>query len=220
MKVCVSIKASTAEEALALMERAADADLIELRVDHLKGLRGLERVARYADKLIVTVRSAREGGRFRGGGEGAAKLVREALKVRPRYVDVEARSPSALSLVEEARQAGVGVIASSHNLRGTPSMRGLMKAWRLCAKLDPDVVKVATTALKPADNLTVLSLLLKVDRPTVAFCMGPLGKPSRVLAPLFGAPFTYASLEEGLETAPGQLSLREVREAWRILSPA
>jgi len=218
LKVCVSIRASTVEEALTLMEGVADADLLELRADYLKSKKGLEKVSRYADKLIVTVRRASEGGLFRGSEVERAKVIREALKVHPRYVDIEASSPMASGLVEEAKLAGVGVIASSHNLRGTPGPRELMRAWRLCARLDPDIVKVVTTALKVADNLTVLGLLLKADRPTVAFCMGPLGKPSRALAPLFGAPFTYASLGEGLETAPGQLSLWEVREVWRILS--
>lgn len=217
MKVCVSIKASTVEEALALMEKVADADLLELRVDYLKSMRGLERVARYADKLVLTVRRVNEGGLFKGSEAKRAKIIKEALKVHPRYVDIEAASPIAPSLVNEAKLAGVDVIASNHNLKRTPSMKGLMKAWRLCAKLNPDVVKVVTKALRAADNLTVLNLLLKVDRPTIAFCVGPLGKPSRILAPFFGAPFTYASPGEGLETAPGQPSLQEVREVWRIL---
>ena len=217
MKVCVSIKASTVEKALMLMEKVADADLLELRVDYLKSKKNLEKISRYADKLIVTVRRASEGGLFKGSEAKRTEIIREVLKIHPRYVDIEASSPMALSLVKEARLAGVGIIASSHNLRRTPSIRELMRTWRLCAKLDPDIVKVVTMALKVADNLTILDLLLRVNKPTVAFCMGPLGKSSRALAPLFGAPFIYASPGEGLETAPGQLSLWEVKEVWRIL---
>lgn len=217
MRVCVSIGARTIGEAVEMMGRARGADLLELRGDYLRSCEGVEDLSPYADRLIVTVRRRREGGAFRGSEGDRLELLRRLMRVGPRYVDIEAASPIAPTVVGEARSLGVGVIASSHNFRGTPGVRGLLRAWRRCAALGPDVVKVATMALKPADNLAVLSLLLRVDRPTVAFCMGPLGRASRLLSPLFGAPFTYASLEEGLETAPGQLSLREVREAWRAL---
>jgi 3-dehydroquinate dehydratase len=47
--------------------------------------------------------------------------------------------------------------------------------------------------------------------------MGPLGKPSRLLAPLFGGFFTIASLERGGETAPGQMTIQELQNAYKAL---
>ncbi|MEM2960941.1 MAG: type I 3-dehydroquinate dehydratase, partial [Candidatus Bathyarchaeia archaeon] len=51
----------------------------------------------------------------------------------------------------------------------------------------------------------------------VCFAMGENGLLSRILSPLFGASFTYASLERGLETAPGQITISELREIYRRL---
>ena len=34
----------------------------------------------------------------------------------------------------------------------------------------------------------------------------------RLVAPLFGSAFTYASIEAGRETAPGQMDMLEVRK--------
>ena len=44
--------------------------------------------------------------------------------------------------------------------------------------------------------------------------MGEHGKISRLLSPVFGAFFTFASLEAGSETAPGQISIREMKSAY------
>lgn len=58
----------------------------------------------------------------------------------------------------------------------------------------------------------------------IAFAMGELGRPSRLSCLKLGAPFTYASLSEGLETASGQYSFEEMhrlvyrnfRGFWRV----
>ena len=47
--------------------------------------------------------------------------------------------------------------------------------------------------------------------------MGEHGKVSRLLSPLFGGFFTFASLEQGSETAPGQMSIKEMRSAYELL---
>ena len=51
----------------------------------------------------------------------------------------------------------------------------------------------------------------------VCFCMGEQGKVSRLLSPMFGAFFTFASLEQGSETASGQMTIEEMRAAYNLL---
>ncbi|MCK4579972.1 MAG: type I 3-dehydroquinate dehydratase, partial [Dehalococcoidia bacterium] len=51
----------------------------------------------------------------------------------------------------------------------------------------------------------------------VSFAMGPVGLVSRVLCPLVGGYFTYASLEAGRESAPGQITARELRRVYQML---
>ena len=76
---------------------------------------------------------------------------------------------------------------------------------------DPDVVKLAVTAQRPTDNLRVLKLLQKARKPTVAFCMGDLGVPSRILGAKYGAPFAYAAFNKERGIAPGILSYEELK---------
>ena len=47
--------------------------------------------------------------------------------------------------------------------------------------------------------------------------MGEQGKVSRLLSPMFGAFFTFASLDQGNETAAGQMTIQEMRAAYDLL---
>ena len=50
----------------------------------------------------------------------------------------------------------------------------------------------------------------------VPIAMGEAGKWTRILGLAHGAPITYASLEEGDETAPGQISAKDLIEVYRV----
>jgi len=65
------------------------------------------------------------------------------------------------------------------------------------------------------DTVTVLNVLKEYPE-TVAISMGNLGKYTRIMGPLFGAPFTFAS--EGNSTAPGQLDIKTTRFLMEKLS--
>ena len=60
---------------------------------------------------------------------------------------------------------------------------------RMC-ELAPDIVKVVTMANSVGDLVRMLSLVKNSTVPTVGFCMGEIGTPSRILCGRFGAPFT------------------------------
>jgi 3-dehydroquinate dehydratase-1 len=81
-----------------------------------------------------------------------------------------------------------------------------------------DICKVVTTARSFKDNLAVLQLIsLFPETKVVAFSMGVVGQISRVLCPLVGGYFTYASIEEGMESADGQITVKNLKEIYRIL---
>lgn len=195
------------------MERAKDLEralrapvrCIEARLDpYREEPRALVELLGEATKgktLIVTVRSAAEGGFFKGSEEERLSLYLKALDASPHYVDVEMSS----SIAEEVLKAKgkAKAILSRHDFEKTPEVETL-RAWaREAVSRGADVMKIATMAKAWEDNFKVLSLL-SPERPVVAFAMGPLGLMSRIFAPLMGAPFTYAALDA--PAAPGQLS--------------
>ena len=185
------------------------ARLIELRLDFLAKAPDFKRLlANKPCALVATVRRPQDGGRWPGSEDERRMLLRQAIVGGFDWVDVET------DIAEEVRRfKNVKRIVSYHNLREVPA--DLEKIHeRMCGQ-DADVVKLAVTAQHPIDNLRVLKLLKKPSRPTVAFCMGDLGLPSRILGAKFGAPFTYAAFNKERGIAPGILSYEELKRVYR-----
>src|SRR5207245_1232109 len=66
-------------------------------------------------------------------------------------------------------------------------------------------------------NLRHRDLLRSVPRgELIAFCMGPKGIPSRVLAPHWGSAAVYAPLRRASASAPGQVPLEDLFELYRF----
>ncbi|MFC1918711.1 type I 3-dehydroquinate dehydratase, partial [Chloroflexota bacterium] len=85
-------------------------------------------------------------------------------------------------------------------------------------KAGADICKVVTTARVFEDNLAILQLVSEFPGvELVSFAMGPLGSISRVLCPLVGGDFTYASIKEGQESAWGQITVEELIKVYGMI---
>ncbi|WP_099211937.1 3-dehydroquinate dehydratase [Thermococcus henrietii] len=206
------VLARDAREAAAKIE-GSRADLYEVRLDHFESF-DLSPLKPYAERLILTVRRAEEGGYRRIPEEERLELYRRAMELGPRYVDVEVYSGIAGEVIEEARRKKVGVILSHHDFEKTPTFGGLIGVLDDMEEMDPDVIKIVPTARELRDNVRVLRLYEQADN-LVAFCMGPLGRISRLFSALL-APFTYASIDGS--AAPGQMSVEELERLLVMLN--
>ncbi len=213
--ICVPIRARNTPEALDKMTRAARlADLVELRLDLMETF-DLETLLGQAPcPVIVTYRSVKEGGRGRATYREQVRILTRAAAAGARWIDVEFGMPREFKRVIRKNRRDAGLLVSCHLQHGTPDRKSLEELlWRMDT-MNADMVKIVTLARSYEDNLRVLGLIplaRKLGIGVVAFCMGPKGRPSRVLAPLLGAAFTFASLKAGEETAAGQLFLEETR---------
>ena len=158
--------------------------------------------------MIVTCRRPADGGKFSGPEVDRLDLLSEAIAAGADYVDLEADAAAAI-----VRQGATKRIVSYHDFQGMPD--DLEAMHRLLCGLDPDVVKLIVTANAPHDNLRMLELVRSAKTPTVGFCMGEIGIPSRVLCGRCGAPFTYVALDRKQAVAPGQLALAEMKDLYR-----
>ncbi|MCP8305026.1 MAG: type I 3-dehydroquinate dehydratase [archaeon] len=220
-KICTSIGVRDIELLKKKVEEALDlgSDLIEVRIDYLDKMDFSyinEVVKGYVDRCILTCRARSEGGEFRRSEEERQKLILELAQFRPAYIDIELslarREPELLDIIKGLR---VSTIISWHNFKDTPPFRSL-KSTLDEAKLLGDIVKIVPMANHFSDNLSILKLY-ESSRPDrlIAFCMGEKGQISRILCPLFGSPFTYASLPDS-PTAPAQITVKELRELYGL----
>ena len=222
-KVCVSISAADTVELLDRAQRAerSSADLIEVRLDVLSRNDGLAKIAESVKKpLIATKRTLSDKGAFDGSEDDRMKALVRAVEDGFSYVDLELRTPGLARSISTLRQKGTKIILSHHDFHRTPSLTELQLIKTELENFQPDLCKIVTTAKSIEDNFTVLSLLGKNSPdsiPLVSFAMGEAGIWSRVIAPFYGAAFTYASLERGSETAPGQPPISDLRTIYRTL---
>lgn len=217
--ICLSVAGSTTDELLSLMKRSfTEADLVELRIDGAAEVDLPMLLAARTGPVLVTNRSRSEGGLFSGSdGERCVPLL-AAVDLGAEYVDVEmnTRRDCVRRIVQRASERGgrTKVVLSYHDFAGTPSDSRLRDVVDEAFSLECHMVKIATTAATEEDNLRILRLVAETTRQNrliTAFCMGKLGKISRIAAPFFGSAISFACLEKGAETAPGQFTAAELK---------
>jgi 3-dehydroquinate dehydratase / shikimate dehydrogenase len=184
------------------------AGLIEIRLDWLRMAPDFKRIlAEKPCPLIATCRRFEDGGVWKANEAARQMLLRQAIVAGFDWVDLETDIADTIRRFKDVRR-----IVSYHNLREVPADLESIHA-RMCQQ-DADVVKIAVRALKPTDNLRVLSLLKDPAKPTVALCMGDQGMPARVLAAKYGAPFTYAAFNKDRNLAPGMPNFDDLRDVY------
>jgi 3-dehydroquinate dehydratase/shikimate dehydrogenase len=227
-KLCVAIQAGSAAE---LIERAtaalADARFLELRLDSLpKPASALPRVKEFLEAhreatVVATCRRKEHGGGFEGSLKAELDVLTKAAEAGCQIVDLEVESaeeaaPRQLEQLRAAlRAAGAALLVSFHDFTRT---KNLEQAAARIEAFRPDFVKVVSTAKSLADNLAVLKLIADRSRSAqvTGIAMGEEGLVSRVLGLRAGAAFTFASFSEGTETAPGQATVRTLRDLYRV----
>lgn len=208
--ICVSIGRSRHKHMLAEHKHLAEqgAKLVELRLDFISTRINLSRLL--ADRptpVIVTYRREADGGKFTGSEEKRMTMLREAIAFGADYVDIEEDIADKVPRYGKTKR-----VISYHNFRHTP--KDLEEIHARMSELDADVVKIATMAQSPNDNLRMLELVQSASVPTVGMCMGDIGTPSRLLSAKFGSPWTYATFHHERALAPGQLSFQQMTEIY------
>lgn len=214
--LCASIFVQDHEQAQRDIAQAAEAgaEAIELRVDRFINLPRLQSLL--VDTrlpVIVTCRARWEGGQCELDEPQRLAYLRDIANLGlSSYVDVELKAVGHIAL-PEPRERRTGLIVSSHDFAGRPD-----RLMNLLAELNEspaDVIKLVWTARSIRDNLEAFDLLRQKHKPTIAFCMGEAGVISRVLARKFGAFLTFAALSGNSATAPGQVSIADMRRLYR-----
>ncbi|WP_058189734.1 shikimate dehydrogenase [Terracidiphilus gabretensis] len=226
-KICVAIQAATPAEMLDRAARALkDAKFLEFRLDSLRNpAAALPRLKAFltANPSVVAIGTCRRkpnGGHFVGPLSDELAILLKASRTGCRIIDLEVESAEEASSAQLEKfrtalhSAGASLLISFHDFSKT---RHLDRAAGRIAAFAPDYIKVVSTAQTLSDNLAILRLI--EDRATssrvVGIAMGEEGLVSRVLGPREGATFTFASLVDGSETAPGQVSARTLRRLYR-----
>ena len=234
--ICVPIVATTPEEALAQAARIVSLlpDMVELRADYLRDISPglvrelLPRLAAYGLPILFTNRAQAEGG-VRAQDEASRVATIEAACVSglPAVVDVELATAALLRdrVVAAGRAHGVPVLLSFHDFKATPANDVLVAHLAAMQAAGADAAKLALMPATAADATRLLAFcraattgaLAGFALPLATMSMGALGMISRVVGHRAGSALTFAAVAPGGGSAPGQLSVAELRECWAAL---
>lgn len=198
----------------------ADPTQVRAALDAVRA--ALEAVPGACRPLLLTYRSATEGGKGAGHGQGYEDYLASLLQLRPPVaaVDIEMACPASKALVAEAKAGGYDVVGSCHDFTATPSRAQIAEKLVQITAAGADITKVA---YMPRNAQDVAALRHAAHdfadayphQPLIAISMGQLGAPSRTdLANCL----TFATIADGAASAPGQATIAHVR-AWLENTP-
>ncbi len=223
LRICVPVVEATVNRARGRYQRAARKGLwTEIRLDYLEEpTPDLQKLFRsLPGPVIATNRLAAEGGRWTGTEGERLRILEEALNLGVTCLDVELAADAGFRREIWARRGKTRLILSWHDFTGTPDAARLDAVLDEMLASEADVVKLVALANEPADNLRMLSLIPKAKaagKDVIAFCMGPMGKWSRIAAPLLGSWLTFAPFSKQGASAPGQLTVNDLKRVWNNL---
>jgi len=191
-------------------------DLFEVRIDHLGNV-WTEIAGQLNRPWIACNRGATDGGLWTESEESRLEELVKAVEIGASIVDIEigtTKLAQLISLIKGRAQ----YLLSFHDFQGTPPLDELKEIVHNQLSRGADICKIVTTATSPDDNLTVLQLINHFpEARMVSLAMGNLGLTSRILCPLAGGTFTYASIERDKESAPGQMTVSELVKIYQMV---
>jgi len=204
---------------------SAGAELLELRVDYFENLNAvmlknlISQAKRTNLPIIVTFRDKKQGGVNEYPDSFRFDMLAGALREGVDFIDCEYESftssperekiESTLSENQNSR-----LILSAHEFKGKFSdINSLCRDVR--AAYPKAVPKLVYRANHINDCFEAFDLLHENGTEKIVFAMGRAGLIARILAKKLGGFVTFASIDEQAATAPGQLTVRQLKELYR-----
>jgi 3-dehydroquinate dehydratase / shikimate dehydrogenase len=207
--ICISIAQESRRFALADMVNASkQCDLIEVRLDRFAKAPDVgELVANKPKPVIFSCRRRQDGGEFEGSEEERLALLRQCIISKADFVEIELDVADQIRKFPPAKR-----VISYTNFQETPA--DIADIYAEMQTKNPDVIKLETLARTPEEAWPLVQILAKPAVPTVVVGLGKPGVMLTVLGRKIGAPFTYAALERGMESYPGQPTVADLEKVY------
>lgn len=216
--ICGVVAASTAA-AMSAAVRAAlkETPTIELRLDWLSSdnertkLLAWLKIHRPANAtFLATCRCKGAGGEFTGDIQGQLYWLIQAREAGCQWCDIEIETLRVLPNKSVRGYAVPGrIMLSIHDFKRTPDIG---RSFRMPPRGEVDTIKIAALSKNIADSVRLLKWA-EGSKDCVAVPMGEVGLPARILALKHGSTLEYAPV--GAATAPGQVSLHDLKHLYR-----
>lgn len=214
MEICIPIKQNKSGSILRELKKAQkDADVIEIWFDEISDL--TEENLRKIDKINKRPLLYKT---TRPDLEKISRILKIVKNIA--YLDFDIDTNTALINKVKNTFSKVEIIISYHNFRATPPGSELKKIIQTMIAKKADILKIATRAKSREDSLGILALLSHISKKhkTIFLCMGRHGRLTRITGHLLGNYLMYAPMGGAHFTAPGQLTIYELKEILKSIN--
>ena len=205
-------------------------DLIEWRIDSFNDYQNIVSVKSTMSEiralwgsrpLLLTLRTTNEGGNADISSETYQELLqRYCQELSIDFLDIEYKMDVNIeSLNISLEEKRITPVISFHSFEQTLTAQDMFELLEQMVLSYPDgIYKCALMPQSFDDVLTIMSVAHRFGHknPSVIIAMGNLGKVTRVLTEYMHNLITFASA--GCPSAPGQLSIEEVRQVMGLLN--
>ncbi|MHC4458073.1 MAG: shikimate dehydrogenase [Planctomycetota bacterium] len=207
---------------------AAGVEILELRTDYLENLtvdlvtKLIAEVGNASNQslpIIVTCRDQKQGGVKPYPEQLRIGILAEAARNGCDFIDCEYENFLSAAVQETLKP----VLAENSNTRLILSGHDFKSRFEDIERVYHDILKVCPTAIPKLvytanhinDCFEAFDLLQNTSGDSIVFCMGAAGLVSRILAKKLGSFVTFASINEEAATAPGQLTIEQIKGLYR-----
>ncbi len=218
MLVAVISEKNTDDVVRRVNEISPDCDIIEVGFDKFSCIEAND-IKIMRDKInrpvIFTLRPQHQGGSYFNTEEQRLEELMLLGMANPDYLDIEHTVDKQFIQEFHSKYPTIKIIRSYHNFEYTPvDLNAILSSLLL-----PDcfVYKIVTMATSSIDVLRMLHFVMGSSQSNrvIAHCMGEVGVPSRIIAPILGGYFQYTSSNDSESPAPGILSLQTCVDIYR-----
>jgi len=208
--ICISVAPQSRTLAkVDMLNASRQGDMVELCLDHLVKEPDVADLMEGIDKpVLVSCRRPQDGGEYRGTEEHRVTLLRQAIVAGPAYVELDLDVAGSIPRFGQTKR----VVSITRLDEPIEDVAPLLEAAK---KVNADVLKLTCAAARLESAWPLLKALSeKGDIPVVVVAAGPAATLTALVACKFGAPWTYAALEKGMEAYPGQPTIDELRDVY------
>lgn len=235
-KICIPVMGRNVYALAEAAKRAcaAQADLIELRIDSLSPMPCIQdaleacRAVREAapdTALLFTMRTRRDGGPGDSDAEAYEALLCAVCSAHAAdAVDCELSAGEAVfkRIVSAAHASDMAVVGSSHEFGEIGDMNRAQYWLEEQARLGADVCKAAVMTHSRTQALEAACVMTRageaMEQPVIGIAMGPAGVITRIGAECMGSCLTFGTAGEA--SAPGQIDAQTLRASLQTVHMA
>ena len=172
--------------------------------------------------VIFTVRPVSEGGFFPGIESERISILEKAIESKVSWIDLELSIDDSTrnKLVDAARESGCQIIASVHDINGTPDASTIASIVRDNQDAG-DIVKFCGTANNHGDALQIIEAATELTGEGLSHSLMATsggGDWTRLHAPILDQSLVYATMRNEFRISDkGLVNVRDLRDAWSLL---